>query len=635
MSAWRRAIRVAVVAPAAFAVASMFLPADTALFAAFGSIIQIVFVDFAGPARLARTVGVAVATSALVAVGSLLSASAVFGTILVGVLAFLIAYGGIASTSLALAASPLLLALALSATVPADVSDVLPRVAAWGTASVLVIAAKAAILPTATDDPLQTKTVDALEAIIRQIRTGQPQREVEVLRQAYFTHPRRPDGFRPGRRRLLLVIDAVLRVDEAFGAVAASPDDRLTADEEEAVVDAIELVRTRVDGANRNEALMEIRVRLEDAREHRERRSFDEAIDEGWPAHQLLRRILRLLDADTAADPSRGRYLLEVLRSHWSWRSAWLRNSARTSLTLLASIAVANVVGAEHAFWVAFGTLAVLRSNAASTARFARQAILGTVIGVVTVEMLLIVLPHAPWLAWVVLPVSLAVMAISPEAAPFMLSQAAFSVAILDLFVLAAPQQPTIGLVRFEDVLLGVGVSASLGWLLWPRGVLTAFRSSVGAAYVAAADYVAAAVRSTTTLTGPGDTLLRRRAAVAAGRRLDDAFREMLLERGNPDLSTAELIRLIVVPTTARETADSILDLGAHLRNEHHLSPDDEQARRLIALATTYRTNVRTRVGCVDAAGESLTSAANTTEQADPVASRATDDARARSFERG
>ncbi|MFL0358484.1 FUSC family protein [Curtobacterium flaccumfaciens] len=634
VSAWRRAIRVAVVAPTAFAVASVFLPSDVALFAAFGSIIQIVFVDFAGPARLARTVGVAAATSALVAVGSVLSASAVLATILVGMLAFVIAYGGIASTSLALAASPLLLALTLSATVPANGSDVLPRVTAWGTASVLVIAAKAVILPTATDDPLRTKTVDALGAIVRQLRTGHPQREVEVLRQAYFTHPRRPDGFRPGRRRLLLVIDAVLTVDEAVGAVVESPDGRLSADEERAVVEAVELVRAGLGGAGRSQALLNVRVRLEDARERRERRFIGEGIDESWPAHQLLRRVLRLVDADAAADEARGRYLLEVLGSHWSWRSAWLRNSTRTSLTLAASIAVANLIGAEHAFWVAFGTLAVLRSNAASTALSAGQAILGTIIGVAVTELLLTVIPSAPWLAWVVLPVTLAVMAFSPEVVPFVLSQAAFSVAILDLFVLAAPQQPTIGLVRFEDVLIGVGVSACLGWLLWPRGVLTAFSSSVGAACIAAADYVAAAVRSTAALTSPRDTLLRRRAAVAAGRRLDDSFRELLLERGSVDLTPAELIRLIVVPTAARETADAILDLGAHLRNEHQFHLDDEQARRLIALATRYRADVRTGVEGAGAPGETLVSAPNATGPSASIARPATDDVRARSFER-
>ena len=626
VSVWRRAIRVAVVAPAAFAVTSRFLPAETALFAAFGSIIQIVFVDFAGPARLARTVGVAVATSALVAVGGVLSASAVFATIFVGLLAFVIAYGGIASTSLALAASPLLLAVTLSATVPAHLSDVLPRVAAWGIAGVLVIAAKVLILPTATDDPLQTKTVDALGAVVRHLRTGHPQPEVEVLRQAYFTHPRRPDGFRPGRRRLLLVIDAVLTVDEAVAAVVASRDDRLSAEEEEAVVDAVELVRTRVGGAERGEALQDVRARLEDAREHRERRSLDEAVDEaveeGWPAHQLLQCVLRLLAA--AAGTTRGRYLQEVLRSHWSWRSAWLRNSARTGVTLAASIALADLIGAQHAFWVAFGTLAVLRSNAASTARSAGQSVLGTVIGVVVAELLLVVLPHAPWLAWVVLPVALAVMAFSPEVVPFMLGQAAFSVAVLDVFILAAPQQPSIGLVRFEDVLLGVGVSACLGWLLWPRGVLTAFRSSISAAYVAAADYVVAAVESATAVIPRGDTLLQRRVAVDAGRRLDDAFRELLLERGGKSASSAELIRLITVPTAARDTADAIVDLGAHLRNEHQLHPDDEQARRLLALATGYREAVRARVGGLDAADEG--------EPTISVLARGHGNARARSF---
>lgn len=593
VSAWRRGLRVAVVAPTAFAIASGFLPADVALFAAFGSIMQIVFVDFTGPARLRRAVAVAAATTALIAVGTALSTSAVSATVGVGLLAFALAFAGVVSTSMALATPVLLFALALAATVPAGPDAVLPRLAAWAVASVLVVAAKAVILPTATDDPLRTQARDALTGLMTRLQTHRPAPQVQTLREAFYTQPRRPEGFRPGTRRLLVVINAVLSVDDALAAVEGAPGDSLDEAERSVLADALRLVRAQVQGADVASALLDVRARLEVVREDRERRHLLERAGSAWPAHQLLQRTIAMTEAASGGEGRAHRYVYDTLVSHLSWRSAWLRNSVRTGVSLAVSIAAANVVGAEHAFWVAFGTLAVLRSNAVGTARTAGQAVVGTVVGVIVAELLLLVLPHVGWIAWLVLPLALAVMALSPEVFPFLVGQAAFSAAILDLFALAAPQQPTIGLVRFEDVVLGVAVSGLLGWLLWPRGVLTAFRADVVSAYEAAAEYVVAAVTSATGSTDRRSAVAARRAAVAAGRRLDDAFRELLLEKRDVATSVVASIRLVAAPMEARETADAILDLGSHLRHEHDLQPSSVHTRALMAASQRYREQVR------------------------------------------
>ncbi|WP_267419235.1 MULTISPECIES: FUSC family protein [unclassified Curtobacterium] len=593
VSARRRALRVAVVAPTAFAVARGFLPADVALFAAFGSIMQIVFVDFSGPARLRRTIGVAVATSALIAVGTALSSSAVSATVGVGLLAFAIAFAGVVSSSVALATPVLLFALALAATVPAGVDAVLPRLAAWGVAAVLVVAAKAFVLPTATDDPLRDQTRDALLGLMLRLRTRRAAPQVQTLRESFSTQPRRPEGFRPGGRRLLVVINAVLAVDDAVTATGESDETVVDDAERTAIGAALHVVRLRLQGTDVTSALLDVRARLEDLREQRELRYLGDRAAKAWPAHQLLQRTIALVEAASGGGGRAHRYVSDTLRSHWSWRSAWLRNSVRTGATLAVSITAANLVGAEHAFWVAFGTLAVLRTNAVGTARSAWQAVLGTVVGVVVAELVLLLTPHAGWITWVVVPVALAVMAFSPEVFPFLVGQAAFSTAILGLFALAAPQQPTIGLIRLGDVLLGASVSAVLGWLLWPSGVVTAFRADLAAAYEASADYVVEVVSAAASAADRGSALTARRSAVAAGRRLDDAFREFLLEHRSTAASPVASIRLVAAPSEAREAADAILDLGSHLRQEHHLDPSPAQASALTAAAERYRGQVR------------------------------------------
>jgi len=60
---------------------------------------------------------------------------------------------------------------------------------------------------------------------------------------------------------------------------------------------------------------------------------------------------------------------------HLTLRSVWLRNSLRGAAALALAVAVARITGVSHAFWVALGTLSVLRSNALGTGATALRAV--------------------------------------------------------------------------------------------------------------------------------------------------------------------------------------------------------------------------------------------------------------------
>ena len=56
-----------------------------------------------------------------------------------------------------------------------------------------------------------------------------------------------------------------------------------------------------------------------------------------------------------------------VAARHASLRSVWFVNSLRGALALAAAVSVADLTGVQRGFWVALGTLSVLRTSAAST----------------------------------------------------------------------------------------------------------------------------------------------------------------------------------------------------------------------------------------------------------------------------
>ena len=129
-------------------------------------------------------------------------------------------------------------------------------------------------------------------------------------------------------------------------------------------------------------------------------------------------------------------------------RSVWFRNAARGSVALAVAVAVADLTGVQHGFWVVLGTLSVLRTSAASTGSTAWRALAGTAVGFAVGAALLIAIGTSPTALWVVLPIAVLVASYAPGTAPFAVGQAAFTVTVLVLFNLLAPAGWQVGLLR-------------------------------------------------------------------------------------------------------------------------------------------------------------------------------------------
>ena len=163
-------------------------------------------------------------------------------------------------------------------------------------------------------------------------------------------------------------------------------------------------------------------------------------------------------------------------------------------MALAAAVAVADLSGVQHGFWVVLGTLSVLRTSAASTGATAWRGLAGTVIGFVLGGALLVGIGTNPNALWAVFPVAVLVAAYAPGTTPFAVGQAAFTVTIVVLFNLLVPVGWTVGLLRIEDVAIGCAVSLVVGVLFWPRGVSSVVGDDLADAFRRGAAYLTQAV---------------------------------------------------------------------------------------------------------------------------------------------
>jgi uncharacterized membrane protein YccC len=247
-----------------------------------------------------------------------------------------------------------------------------------------------------------------------------------------------------------------------------------------------------------------------------------------------------------------------VVSRHASLRSVWFRNSARGAVALAAAIAVADVTGVQHGFWVVLGTLSVLRTSAASTGATAMRALLGTVIGFAVGAALLLVIGTSAGALWTALPVAVLVAAYAPGALPFAAGQAAFTVVVSVLFNLLVPVGWQIGVVRIEDVAIGCAVSLVVGVLFWPRGAGALVADDLADAFRAGGSYLADSTHWALGLRADAPTAT---SAMAAGTRLDDALRGYLAEQGSKRVPKENLWRLTAGVLRARLTAHSLAGL--------------------------------------------------------------------------
>ncbi|MGY4976686.1 FUSC family protein [Streptomyces sp. 900105755] len=247
--------------------------------------------------------------------------------------------------------------------------------------------------------------------------------------------------------------------------------------------------------------------------------------------------------------------------AHLQPDSVWLHNSLRGAVGLGIAVFLAGVTGVGHSFWVLLGTLSVLRSNALSTGQNAVRAVLGTVGGSVVGAALLHLLGHHGTALWFVLPMAILCAGIAPAAISFAAGQASFTVTLVVLFNIGQDPNWHIALLRVQDIVLGCLVSVLVAVFFWPRGARGAVHRALAEAYDASARYLGHAVDYALGHRTPTDPDPQGRAAAAAARRLDDAFRNYLAERGAKPLPLSCATTLVTGVVGLRLAADAVVSL--------------------------------------------------------------------------
>jgi uncharacterized membrane protein YccC len=306
-------------------------------------------------------------------------------------------------------------------------------------------------------------------------------------------------------------------------------------------------------------------------------------VDSTYPVRMLAFALVMMAEvALHALGPSRDasgpvaragatlRSFARMAAGHLTLRSVWFRNSLRGAVGLAVAVVIVEETTVQHGFWVVLGTLSVLRSNALGTGATAVRAVLGTAIGFLGGYVVLLALgPHVVEL-WLVLPLALLVAGIAPTTISFTAGQAGFTVLVVVVFNIIDPVGSRIGLIRIEDVLIGAAVSVVVGLLFWPRGAAAQLARALGDAYAASAAWLAVAVDQ---VARPGDTTRsdgpdgspERLAAMASTRRLDDAYRQYVGERGAKRVPQPVVTRLLTGNARIRLTAltlDGLPDLA-------------------------------------------------------------------------
>lgn len=278
-------------------------------------------------------------------------------------------------------------------------------------------------------------------------------------------------------------------------------------------------------------------------------------------------------------------------RAHVEWHSVWMHNSVRGAIGLGIAVALANVTSVQHSFWVLLGTLSVLRSNALNTGQNALRAVAGTVAGSILGAGLLALVGHNGNVLWVLLPIAILIAGIAPAAISFAAGQAAFTVTLVILFNIGQDPNWHIVLLRIQDIALGCGVSLVVALFFWPRGALAAMDKALAEAYTDSARYLADAVefalgRCTAQPAPPEAPILASRQAAAAARRLDDAFRSYLAERGSKSVPLSDMTTLVTGVVGLRLAADAVLALWRQTEGAREEADRSQARAELLGAAT-------------------------------------------------
>src|SRR5262252_1478725 len=454
--------------------------------------------------------------------------------------------------------------------------------------------------------------MDERSARDRDHAAAQADRAVEALRSAFLATPYRPTGLSTPARTTVRLVDeliwlnsiviqpglhrdgvnrAALRVKEAAAAVLDRAADLLdsrggSSDELDAALTELAAAHAKMqEGVTADLPVRSLRPASDPAAGGEMVSEFITSLDPAFRAEELsyaVSLIARNVELTAAAERRswRERWLgrqpegvpgtlsaaRERITSYLEPHSVWLHNSLRGAVGLGLAVLASRLTEVQHSFWVVLGALSVLRSNALNTGQDAVRAMLGTVAGFIVGAALLVGIGTNTTVLWFLLPLAVFLAGVAPAVISFAGGQAAFTLTLVILFNIIQPAGWRVGLVRIEDVAIGVGVSLVVGLLFWPRGAAPALRQAIAEAYADGAGYFASTVRYGISRGDPGTPAPPALAndaarAAAASRRLDDAFRTYLAERGAKRFPLADVAGLVTGVAGLRLEADAVLDL--------------------------------------------------------------------------
>ncbi|MDB5076080.1 MAG: hypothetical protein JWO42_2259 [Chloroflexi bacterium] len=613
--AFRRAARAAIVIPLALSVAMRVVGnVQFTTFVVFGCFSLLVLADFGGPRRqraLAYLTTVLFG-AILVTIGTLASTNPRIGAVAMLIVAFCVQFSGIFGSYISTARPALLLSFVLSVATPATAAAIGPRVSGWLAAGAVATLAGTLLWPHVGRQRLLDKAAAACRAIATLIEATREETgrdiaklrqiaadSVAVVRKEYAGTPNRPEGTaRRGRafvelmtqqNRLVALSSRQSQVTLPAEHACHVAGDTLAL----AVVRTLESSAEVLKGGTPPDLKGLERARLGHWG------ALDiwatDAMRAGVPAEKVIDNLTvdsdlratsyvtfalgtnailaagKPLDASIHAPTGTPRqtrltgFVTQIarrIRTHLDPASSVLHSSIRIAFGLALAVLVAGLLGVSHGFWVVLGALSVLRSNALATGRTSIQAIAGTVLGFIVAALFVLTIGSSTVVLWIALPVLVFTASYAASAAGFLAGQVAFTVLVIVLFNLIAPSGWQVGLVRVEDVALGVGISVVTGLLLWPRGAGVEFRQSLGGCYEAVSEFVRCSLKRVLEGSAADGVGHVRDLAENAQNRTDDAFEQYMRERAANALDPQTGAFLIASGTHAMLVGDVVNDLA-------------------------------------------------------------------------
>ena len=645
-AALRRALRAAIVIPLALAFALLVIQhAQTTIYVALGSFALLVLADF-GDLRRPRAsayLGTTLVGVVLVALGTLFSFSPWVGASAMLVVGFVLSFAsGVFGGYIASAESALLLIFVLSVAVPAPPTAIPTRVLGWSIAGVVSTLASVLLWPQFERSTMRSQAAAAcraLAALLRATWVGPEAPDladvqqaaataVQAVVQAYAATPSHPAG--PAQRDSAFA-SLLSKLERILGYVTR-PVTWSLSEQHPGLVDGDVLAAetaqaleasgnvlvggTPPDLVGLQAARLANRLALDRwAADALQAGVLPEEVLAGFDAGNL-QHVVTLLVLALGADallamghslPDQlqlplaipreagavgiARRVGETVRTHLHPSSSVLQNSLRIAMGLALAVLLGGLLQVEHAFWVVLGTLSALRSSALATGRTTMQVLAGTAIGVAIGAPLISLVGADRLVLWVVYPIAIFFAAYAASVIGFVAGQAAFTLLILTVFNLLAPSGWTLGLVRLEDVALGVGISVVVGLLLWPRGLRAELRRALADLYHAVADDLAAAFNQILGL-GTTEAFLRAQGrAMRAAVREGEAFDQYVRERASRPLAPQIASALGVAGRSALVVGDHLHGLADRGYRAQLQTPADGEAPLLgqvHALTATY-----------------------------------------------